>query len=324
MRIAHVNDVAFVASTLVHSLNALGHEAELIRLELAGGSRGTLAKLAYLPARIAEMGAVNRRIRERGYDVVHIHYAYVGTYGRIGRYPYFLHCHGTDVRRGLASRARRGLTLAAMRDARGVFFSTPDLAEQVRAVRPDARYLPNPVRTDLFRPARERGDGGPRILIVSSLSLVKGIETAFAAVGEVLRMRECRVTAIFSGPLRERYRDTPGVRFVDPVPHERMPELIAEADIVVGQFLLGSLGLAELESMACGKPVVTRVVPSPLYGSPPPVISAEDPSEAAAALVRLIDSRELRHTLGTEAAGWIAVHHDAAKVATELLDVYRT
>ncbi len=175
MRILHINDVANVASILVAGLVQIGHQAELRRLRLPASRRGTAAKILALPARWAEWMAVNRQVRTLGYDMVHIHYAYLGLLGILGRYPYILHCHGTDVRRGLHDPLRRGMVVQSLRHARKVLFSTPDLAQHVRPIRPDAIFLPNPVATDVFRPQDRGAEHPPRILVISKLSAVKKV-----------------------------------------------------------------------------------------------------------------------------------------------------
>ena len=91
------------------------------------------------------------------YDVVHIHFAYLGWIGILGRYPYFLHCHGSDVRRDLHDRLRRWPIMTSLRRARAVLFVTPDLAPIVRPIRSDAIFLPDPVNTDRFTPQPNHG-----------------------------------------------------------------------------------------------------------------------------------------------------------------------
>jgi glycosyltransferase involved in cell wall biosynthesis len=43
------------------------------------------------------------------------------------------------------------------------------------------------------------------------------------------------------------------------VPHERLNKYYWNADVVIDQFKLGSLGMVSLEAIACGRPVITYV-----------------------------------------------------------------
>ncbi len=324
MRILHVHDVANVGSTIVEGLKALGHDAELRRVRLAAARRSTLVKLLALPSRLVEFAAINRQVREGRYDVVHLHFAYLGWLGILGRYPYFLHCHGSDVRWGLRDPLRRWPVRQALRRAQTVFFVTPDIAGIVRAVRPDAVFLPNPIRIDRFRPQERAEAAPPRILVISALSPLKGVDVAFAAVRELQDGHpEVQVTALDIGPLREAYRSTPGVTFVPPVPYEEMPALIQAHDIVLGQFRLGILSMSELESMACGKPVVCSFRYDEWYEEPPPVLSADRAERAAAHLAALVESPPLRRDYAERGRQWVERYHGYMAISRRLESLYR-
>ena len=323
MRILHINDVANVASTLVAGLNRLGHQAELRRLRLPASRRGTALKILALPARLAEWAAVNREVRAGHYDVVHIHYAYLGWLGILGRYPYLLHCHGTDVRQGLYDPLRRPLVIQSLRRARRVFFSTPDLAQHVRPIRPEAIFLPNPIATDHFRPLAKGEEGPPRILLISQLSPVKKVCVAFEALRQVLAAHPgIQVTALDYGPERALYHGTPGVAFVPPVPHEAMPRLINDHDIIIGQFGIGSMGMAELESMACGKPVICHFTYGDWYPEPPPLFATDQPAQVAAYLAALLEDPALRRQRGEAGRAWVERYHSYLSVAQRLAEIY--
>lgn len=323
MRILHVNDVANVGATLVDGLVHLGHEAELRRLRLVAKRRSTSVKLLVSPLRLQEWLAVNRQVRLGDYDVVHIHFAYLGWLGILGRYPYTLHCHGSDVRRDLHDRLRRWPILISLRRAHSVLFVTPDLASIVRPIRPDAIFLPNPVNTDRFRPCYGTAERPPRILIGSNLSPIKRVDIAFEAIQILLaRHPQVQVTAIDQGPERQRYRGISRVTFVPPVPYEEMPALVQAHDMVIGQFGLGILSMVELESMACGKPVVCYFNYGDWYPEPPPVLSTNQPAQAADYLSALVENPVLRRQSGERGRAWVEEQHGYLAVAKQLEQIY--
>jgi glycosyltransferase involved in cell wall biosynthesis len=324
MRILHINDIANVGATLVDGLVRLGHDAELRRLRLVAKRRSTLVKLLASPARLHEWLDVNRQVSSGGYDVVHIHFAYQGWIGILGRYPYFLHCHGSDVRRDLHDRLRRWPIVTSLRRARAVLFATPDLAPIVSPIRPDAIFLPDPVNTDRFAPNHTLAERRPRILIGSSLYPIKRVDIAFEAIRTLLaRHPDVQVTAIDQGPERQRYYGTPGVTFVPPVPYQEMPALIQAHDLVVGQFGLGILSMVELESMACGKPVVCHFNYGDWYPELPPVLSTNQPAQAADYLSELIEDPALRRQSGERGRAWVEEQHGYLTIAQRLEQIYR-
>jgi len=324
MRILHINDIAYVGSTLVAGLQQRGHDAKLRRLELRAKRRATPVKLLALPLRLQELAAVNRQVKQGNYDIVHIHFAYLGWLGIVGRYPYILHCHGSDVRRDLHDRLRRPFILQSLARAQTVLFSTPDQAAIVQPVRPDAIYLPNPVDTERFYPVARAQDRSLRVLIISELSPVKAVDIAFAAVQQVqIRHPEIEVIAIDHGTERTRYHGTPGVTFIQPVANAEMPALIQSCDIVVGQFGIGSLGRAELESMACGKPVVGYFAQNMAQPEPPPLFSTPQPIQAAENLNALVEDPILRRSYGEQGRAWVHKHHGLMPVVQRLEQIYQ-
>ena len=95
------------------------------------------------------------------------------------------------------------------------------------------------------------------------------------------------------------------VVFEGAVPHHRMPELYAAADVFCLPSLYEGFPLAILEAMAAGLPVVaTRVAGNPeavddgVHGR---LVEAEDAAALAAALLDLIEDPEGRQRMGRQA-----------------------
>jgi glycosyltransferase involved in cell wall biosynthesis len=105
-----------------------------------------------------------------------------------------------------------------------------------------------------------------------------------------------------------------------------MSELINSFDIILGQFAIGSLGVSELESMACGKPVVSYVdqaMYSQWYGDPPPVLSAREVDAVTESVISLIERKILREEMGKQGREWVLRHHHYLEVASQALSQYR-
>jgi glycosyltransferase involved in cell wall biosynthesis len=207
-----------------------------------------------------------------------------------------------------------------------VMFSTPDLYPHIARIRPDATFLPNPIDTRGFADNQAETLGGVRVLINLALNPSKAPQIAFEAAREIKRRcPDVEICAIASGPLYSSFQRYRGVRFLDPVPHAEMAQLINSYDVVLGQFLIGSLGMSELESMACAKPVVCYLdtdLYSRWYGEAPPVVSASTADAAAQSAIKLIQDPLWRQDLGRRGREWVVRHHDYRTVAAQMVDHY--
>jgi len=102
-------------------------------------------------------------------------------------------------------------------------------------------------------------------------------------------------------------------------------EAVREADIFVDQLILGHYGLASVEAMALGKPVICYISPSMQSIYPPdlPVVIASQ-ENLFDVLHELITDGRRRHELGRRGRAYVEKYHDATKIAHDLVDIYRT
>lgn len=95
------------------------------------------------------------------------------------------------------------------------------------------------------------------------------------------------------------------VTFLGSVPHDDMPALIREADVVVATPWYEPFGIVPLEAAACGRPVVGAAVggllDSVADGVTGVLVPPQNPTALADALVPLLQDRERRSRFGTAA-----------------------
>lgn len=180
------------------------------------------------------------------------------------------------------------------------FVSTPDLLDFV----PDAAWLPTVVDPSAWRtelPVLEREV--PVVLHAPSNPHLKGS----AHVEPVLERLQAEGLV--------EYRRIERVQ-----PHE-MPALVADADIVLEQFVLGLYSVAAIEAMAAGRVVLAHVhervrerLPRPL-----PVVEA-DPKSLESVLRDVLADRERYRSLAAEGVAYATEVHDGRRSAQVLGD----
>lgn len=312
MRIAEVNDIASVASELVKGLQSRGHSATLIEPRLFGARLHWAIKPLISPIRALEWARLARRLKAEKYEVIHIHYAYLGFIGVLGNFPYILHCHGGDIRD--ITPFTRWVTSRALKDAGLVFVATPDLMPGVHKTRPDAQFLPNPIDTCAFKPhapCRESRD----VYIACALDDVKGASTILAACRQLARDRsDIRITAIAGGKYTAEFSALPNLTLLARQTRAALPAVIGSHGVVIGQVYLGAAGMAEFEAMACARPVIGHFEYGAAYPEDPPFVRARTASDIAEAVCRLVDDATLRGRVGEDSRGWVLRHHDLAHI----------
>ena len=322
MRVVHVNDIAYVGSTLTRALRGLGVDAELVEPPRPGAGLPYPWKVAALPLRVGWILVSGLGLRRRHVDLVHVHYARLGMFGPLSGRPYVLHCHGTDVR-GVTPGSIWGREAAPwLARASLVLYSTPDLQPWVEAFRPDASFLPNPV--DLPPDATVVPDTD--LLVGVRLNPIKGVDEIAATLEAVVRSRPATTLTIL-----DQGRDVERIRAISPsrsrvvpvVPHADLPALSRRHRIAIGQLAVGAIGNYELEAMAVGRPVVAAFRYPDAYPAPPPLVDAVTAEARAAEIVRLLDDDGARAALGAASLAWVTEHHAAESVARRLLAEYR-
>lgn len=141
--------------------------------------------------------------------------------------------------------------------------------------------------------------------------------------------RIIQLTIVGEGPLKQKYQqEFPKVLFRGKVPHQELPLIINEHDLLVHPSYVESLPNVVLEAMACAKPVIACCV----WGTPEIITSEEDgylvpPKDSEAikvALLRCLEQRENSASqlmgIGKKAREKIGQKFDAAKQNRMLIE----
>ncbi|MBK8845457.1 MAG: glycosyltransferase [Bacteroidetes bacterium] len=105
---------------------------------------------------------------------------------------------------------------------------------------------------------------------------------------------------------------------------ENLQRIISDCDIYIDQIICGAHGLAAVEAMAMGKPVITYIKKS-LIGKYPadlPIVNAND-DNLYEVLEKLIVDSNLRHQIGLNSRAYAEKYHDTEKVAIKFKQIYQ-
>jgi glycosyltransferase involved in cell wall biosynthesis len=287
----------FVADAVEH-LRARGVDVEVVGpeqfrsygLAYGHGVLGNLRRRPWLallaPALLASFVRASRRVDA---DLLHAHWIPAGWVAAQARKPYVVQVWGTDVE--LARRAPQ-LARGVLRRARLVIAASTALAETARQLGArDIRVIPSGVNL----PPEVGEEAEPlEVLYAGRLSPEKGVLELLEAT------RGMQLVIAGDGPLRERVPAAQGF-----VPHDELQGLYARAAVVACPSRREGFGVACLEAMAHGRPVVATGVGGlrdlVVDGETGLVVPPRDPAALRHALETLLADRELRHRLGAAA-----------------------
>ncbi|MCM3886054.1 MSMEG_0565 family glycosyltransferase [Frankia sp. R82] len=200
--------------------------------------------------------------------------------------------------------------------------------------------IPNGVDADRFlaaaddRPARRAwtDELGPYVLAVGGIEPRKGTADLVEAMARVRAVRPDLALVIAGGETLFDYRDyraevlstaarlgvTP--RILGPVDHDALPSLVAAAEVFAFASTKEGFGLAALEALAAGVPVVARDLPVLREVLGPTVRYAGNPADLAVALLAAAAHRD---PALTAAGRTLATRYTWAAAARAHLDLYR-
>lgn len=285
------------------ALEARGLQVDVAGIDhRGGGALRSPAKYARLAARAVA--------RARRADVIYAHYlfptgAIAALAGRISGRPVVLTAHGQDVANLRRAPLRRA-TAPAVRGADTVIAVSEYLASELAGAGlalPAVEVVNMGVDMDRFTPgdrteARRRlgiAEEGPLVLAVGGLTDRKNPLTLLQAFARLRAARpDARLAFVGDGPLAPTV--DAGVRHLllqgavlrpGALPHERVGDWVTACDVLAMVSRVEPLGVAALEGLAGGRPVVVtsiggakEVVP----GTAGRVVDPSDPAAIAAAL----------------------------------------
>jgi len=267
------------------------------------------------------------------------------------RPPMVAYCVGGDLNVTALERTWVGSLLRlAYRRASLVLYSNINMRAAVAALGlSHARYMPLPVDTERFRPPSPQEAMFARTQLVSGADFVcfsptrhdwnvKGNDLLIHAWARAIRSSSVRGTAPLlvlcewgtdagrSKRLVNGLGLTSHVRWITLLDKGQLRHWYWAADVVIDQFKMGAFGMATLEAMSCGRPVVCHVdreLATSFYPTPPPTIGGPTPEDIAAALELLRDPRRAA-SVGEQGRRWVELYHGPGAIFREHMAAYES
>lgn len=288
-----------------------------------------------------------REIRNADADIIHLHLpnplaalAYLASrhQGRL-----VITWHSDIVRQKTIGRMLGPLDDAILGRASALIASSPNYVDSSPILsrnRDRCRVIPFGIDADAFGPrdadtaAKIRTRYGPRIVLaVGRMVYYKGFEYLIRAmagvrghlllVGEGPLLRKLERQAFDAGAMDR-------ITFLGRVSQEEMIGYFHAADVFVMPSIARSeaFGIAQLEAMACGKPVVNTWLKSgvpfvSIDGETGVTVGPSDADALAAAINRLFDDPILRNRLGAAAARRAREEFSVEVMVDRTLELYR-
>jgi colanic acid/amylovoran biosynthesis glycosyltransferase len=240
-----------------------------------------------------------------GADLVHAHWLQSAIVARLTGRPYVVQLWGSDLAMGWG---RWGL-----RRARAVICPSTALADEARKLGAD-RVEVIPSGVDLPREVGEEADP-PEVLYAGRLSLEKGVLELVEAA------RGLNLVVAGDGPLRDQVPEALGF-----IPPSELAGFYARAAVVVCPSHREGFGVACLEAMAHGRPVVASAVGGLLDlvvdGETGIHVPPGDVAALRAAIERLLADRELRRRMGEAGRRRAAERFSWEAVTRQTVELY--
>ena len=287
-----------------------------------------------------------------GFDVV-IGYGLDGVLPMVaGKRPYFAFEHGTIRAFPFEDTPRGRLCAATYREADGVFVTNCDnriAAERLGLER--YRFLPHPVNEHLpddggvsrlrrelreelgadfivFHPSRQHWEPDVRSPNWEKGNdvLIRGFAKAVEASPDSrlgLVMVRWGATLEATDRLVETLGIADRVKWIEPLPHLRMCEMILACDVVADQFHLGAFGSLTPKGLMLRRPVLLKLdeaLHEWAFDEMPPVVNTSTPEEIEAALRRLATDRDHYDDVASASQRWYEREHSNDRIARILIE----
>jgi N-acetyl-alpha-D-glucosaminyl L-malate synthase BshA len=346
-----------IATEMALALAGRGHEVHLLSYDRPSRLRGGVAGLRFHQVAVSayplfryppyDLALATRMLEvreEARVDLFHVHYAtphavsaYLARKMCGGCLNFVTTLHGTDITVVGSDRAYMRPTRFALEESDAVTAVSRYLAEETQlmfGVRKPIDVIPNFVDVGRFAPKagkrwHQREDGERILVHVSNFRPVKRVADVVRAFAKIQQQVPARLLLVGDGPDREHAlavaSDLGCSHRVEHLGmHERLEDILPQADVFLSASETESFGLSMLEAMSCGVPCVSTAVGgvSEVLGETGQLTPFADPDALAGAAMRLLTDGELHARLAGAARARAVELFATDRVVAMYIDLY--
>lgn len=326
--------------TLSHELRSVGNNVSFMTFKNRGLGE-YVRSLGYAQSEVKVRTKVDplaiiqmsREFKRNNVDIVHCHLSTSTVNGalaaRIAKLPAIATVHGLS---GKLSFVPAHHLICVSSDVRRHMIAQGVDAAKLSIIHNGVVSIDSPSKAD----ARTRlaiEPGVPLLGTTARLTPMKGVNHALHAFHQILADVPSAIFVIFGdGECRAEYEELAtnlkikkSVRFLGY--REDVRQLLPALDVFLFPTLREAMGIAAVEAMAAGVPVVSTDVgglPEVVIEGTGYLVGPGDSIAMAEAATSLLRNQELRKSLGDRAHSWVGEEFTASRMASKTTQVYRT
>ncbi len=119
----------------------------------------------------------------------------------------------------------------------------------------------------------------------------------------------------------QKYEKIKWIQFHEKLNRSDVIPFINTFNIIIGHFSYGIIGVAELESMSCKKPVISYFNYPNFYDEGPPILKTKDPHLIAEYIKGIIIDNKIIQ-VGEKCFNWLKENHEFNNIAKKITEYY--
>ncbi|RJQ25216.1 glycosyltransferase family 4 protein [Candidatus Parcubacteria bacterium] len=205
-----------------------------------------------------------------------------------------------------------------------------------KSVRKKCTPIPLGVDTELFCPPPENFHSQDLILSIGHMTAIKGFDYLIRAMIFIIKKRpQAQLILIGDGPdkvyferLVNKLNLSNNIKFLGSVSHNKINTYLQKCNVYCQSSLSETFGLARLEAMSCGKPVVytsagageNGFASNGKFGG---MVQPRDPETLASEILRFLESPSLAKKAGDINRKLVLQLYDWDQIVTKYEEIYR-